>query len=77
MCDINMPKLNGFDLRAELLNSESSIKNIPFVYLSTSNVDRDILHANELKVQGYYNKSNSLQGIKETVEKIINLYVIK
>jgi CheY-like chemotaxis protein len=76
LCDINMPKLNGFQLREELLNSNSKIKNAPFLFLSTSKMEREISIANELKVHAYFAKSNTLQGMKETLENILSLLKI-
>jgi DNA-binding NarL/FixJ family response regulator len=73
LCDINMPKLNGFQLRTELLKLDSAIKETPFLFLSTSQSERDMSQAGELKVQGYYTKSTTIDGVKETFEKILIL----
>ena len=71
LCDINMPKLDGFQLRTELLNSDSNIKNVPFVFLSTSKVSRDITHANKLQAFAYYSKPDTIDGIKQTFQSIM------
>lgn len=72
ICDINMPKLDGFQLRTELLNSNASTKDVPFLFLSTSKPDKRIEQANELKVHAYYTKQATYQGMKETFQSIIN-----
>ena len=72
LCDINMPKLDGFQLRTELLNSNSSIKDVPFLFLSTSKISRDIKQANELKAFAYYPKPDTIEGIKQTFYSIMS-----
>ncbi len=73
LCDINMPKLTGFQLREELLSMrEPPFNNVPFILLSTSKTEAEILLADELKIKGFYKKSNSFSGMKETLENIMS-----
>src|SRR5688500_12272745 len=47
--DINMPRMNGFELREEILHDLFlARKNIPFVYLSTSGSKIEVEKAYEL-----------------------------
>lgn len=71
LCDINMPRLNGFQLRAELLKSDSNIKEVPFLFLSTSGSEREILEAKKLQVRQYYTKSNTFNGMREIFQDIV------
>lgn len=76
LCDINMPKLDGFQLRMKLLELESTIKEAPFLFLSTSKTEKEILIANELKADAYYQKAGTFKGMKEMLENIMSLLKI-
>jgi chemotaxis family two-component system response regulator Rcp1 len=50
LLDLNMPKMSGYDLLAQIKNDDG-LKSIPTIILTTSNAERDInrcyqLHAN-------------------------------
>lgn len=73
LCDINMPKLDGFQLRSQMLALESTIRDAPFLFLSTSKTQNEILQADKLQVHAYYKKSNSFEGMKEILANIMAL----
>jgi CheY-like chemotaxis protein len=74
VCDINMPKMDGFQLRRQLLNSASSVKDVPFMFFSTMSMDAEYLPATELKVHSCYRKPNSFKGMKETLQSILSSF---
>jgi CheY-like chemotaxis protein len=76
LCDINMPRMNGFQLRTALLAIDSAIKEVPFLFLSTSRSPKETVFASDLKVTGYYIKSNSFAGMKEILQSIMTLLKI-
>jgi CheY-like chemotaxis protein len=72
LCDINMPRINGFQLRTELLKSDSTIKDVPFLFLSTAKTEYELSKADTLKVQAYYTKANSFNGMRDIFENIVS-----
>ena len=58
ICDVNMPKMDGFELRTELLKNPD-IQKVPFFFLSTSRSPGEIVLSQECKADGYYQKAGS------------------
>lgn len=72
LCDINMPKLNGLELRQKIYDDEIlRQKSIPFLFLSTANNRIFVDKAYDLSVQGYFKKPAHLNEIKEMLQAII------
>ncbi len=42
LCDINMPKLNGFQFRKQMMVKFPHLKSLPFVYVSAYSDETDI-----------------------------------
>jgi CheY-like chemotaxis protein len=76
-CDINMNRVNGFDLKKRIFdNEEIRLKCIPFLMLSTSSASKSVLEAYSLNVQGYFIKPNSVQGLKDMFEIVVKYWSI-
>ncbi len=58
ICDVNMPKMDGFELRTELLK-HPGMEKIPFFFLSTSKSHGETVLAQECKADGYYQKAGT------------------
>ena len=73
--DINLPKLNGFELRKMVHTNEGlSAKCIPYVFFSTA-VDKKAVHdAYTLSVQGFFLKPNGFVELKQMIRKIIEYW---
>lgn len=72
LCDINLPKLNGLELR-ELINADARLrrKSVPFIFFST-NASRDAIEkAYDLTVQGFFVKHHTLQQLRDTLALIV------
>ncbi|MEO1374641.1 MAG: macro domain-containing protein [Cyanobacteria bacterium J06635_10] len=73
-CDIEMPKMNGFELR-ERLKQDSRLKNIPFVIMTSRGASR---RRNEfienLGIQGYFTKPYIEEQILEHTEKLLSRF---
>jgi CheY-like chemotaxis protein len=52
LLDLNMPKMNGLEFLQEL-RKDPAIRHIPVVVLTTSNEERDRVHAYDFNVAGY------------------------
>ena len=76
-CDINMNRLNGFELKQKIFdNEEIRLKCIPFLMLSTSGASAHVLEAYSLNVQGYFIKPNSVGGIKDMFDIVVKYWSI-
>lgn len=72
LCDINMPKINGLELRQKIYDDEIlRQRSIPFLFLSTANDRIFVDKAYDLSVQGYFKKPAHLNEIKEMLLAII------
>ena len=77
ICDINMPKISGIDLRkAMLADTLLKIKSIPFIFFSTSAAPSIVLKSYDLSVQGYFVKPTNLDGIKKLLNTIIDYWAV-
>ena len=76
-CDINMHRVNGFELKKKIFdNEEMRLKCIPFLMLSTSGSSASVLEAYSLNVQGYFIKPNSVSGIKNLFDVVVKYWSI-
>lgn len=74
-CDVNMPKMDGFQLRKKISeNKELSLNCVPFIFYSTNADRRFVNQAYELTVQGYFKKPSDNEKIKEQLKKIIDYW---
>lgn len=75
LCDINMPVMDGFQLR-EAIQSDHYLrrKSIPFLFLSTDASPRAVERAYELTVQGFFKKPNSFDGFREMLKLIVDYW---
>jgi len=72
LCDINMPKISGLELRQKIYDDEIlRQKSIPFLFLSTADDRVFIDKAYNLAVQGYFKKPARVADIKEMLMAII------
>lgn len=75
LCDINMPVMNGMELRKRIdENSYLKKKAIPFIFLSTSGSLPLIEEAYKSTIQGFYKKGNSFQDFKKQIELIVTYW---
>jgi DNA-binding NarL/FixJ family response regulator len=73
ICDVNMPKINGFQFRTKLLEALPAFLQVPFFFLSTSKSPSETKFAEDLSVNGYYQKSESFDGLRDTLKTILVL----
>lgn len=62
LLDLNMPRMDGFELLTAL-KGDPLLRNIPVVVLSTSDVERDVLSAYRLGAAGYIAKPFSVNDL--------------
>ena len=70
--DINMPLMNGLAFKKVIdLDTTISDKRIPFVFLSTAKENNLIDESFHLSVQGYFQKPNDIESLKEIARAIV------
>lgn len=73
--DINMPKLNGIELRDKLReNKELEIKSIPYLFFTTTAEQNHVVDAYSKSIQGFFVKPSSYKEIKEVLKIIIEYW---
>lgn len=77
LSDINMPKLNGIELREKLHNNEQlRLKSIPYLFFSTSAEQNNVVKAYSRSVQGFFVKPASYIDVKEIIIKIVEYWKV-
>lgn len=75
LSDINMPKLNGFELRNKVFtNQQLQNKCIPYLFFTTVADKKSVVDAYALSVQGFFKKPSSMEELKNTIFKIIEYW---
>jgi len=73
--DINMPKLNGMELRAKIHeNEELRIKSIPYLFFSTVAEQDNVVDAYSKSVQGFFIKPNSFRELQDIIKTIVEYW---
>ncbi|QSW88402.1 MULTISPECIES: response regulator [Flavobacterium] len=72
LCDVNLPGLNGLEIKREIDNNPYlRLKSIPFVFYSTSIREEQVVEAyTELTVQGFFKKENDFTEAKNAIAAI-------
>ena len=72
-CDINLPGLSGVEFKRKIDNDQQlRKKSIPFIFYSTAVNQKTVNEAyTEMTVQGFFQKKNSIEEIKEAIRLIL------
>lgn len=72
LCDINLPLMNGIELRQQLNQNEYlRRKSIPFLFVSTAANPTLVRTAYDETVQGYFKKPDTYAGLKDQLQLIL------
>ena len=69
LLDLNMPKMNGFEF-LEVLRADNKLRDTAVFVLTTSNLDKDKVRAEQLSVAGYLVKSELGETFLPVIEKL-------
>ena len=74
-CDINMPEMNGLQIRKQI-NDEEQLrrKSIPFVFFSTAATNDQVRIAYDLTVQGFFIKEQNFADTVATFKMILEYW---
>lgn len=76
ICELNLPKEDGFELREKLLATNSKkFKSVPFIYWTTHASEDQITRAYDLSVHGFFIKETSFEGLQMTFQHILNYWL--
>ncbi|MCD6064821.1 MAG: response regulator [Flavipsychrobacter sp.] len=75
LSDINMPKIDGFELRNRIFTNEQlQTKCIPYLFFTTGANKQSVTNAYALSVQGFFLKPNSMEALENTIRKIVEYW---
>jgi chemotaxis family two-component system response regulator Rcp1 len=74
MLDLNLPRMDGRDVLAEIKN-DPDLKIIPIIVLTTSRSDKDILKSYQLNANCYITKPVDFDHFIEVVKSIENFWL--
>lgn len=73
--DINMPGMNGFDIRTKICaNERLRAQGIPYLFFTTSVDQKAVRDAYQLSVQGFFIKPATMIEMQNTLKKIIDYW---
>jgi CheY-like chemotaxis protein len=65
LSDVNMPKLDGFELRNKIReDAKLQIKCIPYLFFSTALNQKAVIDAYSASAQGFFLKQNSMAALE-------------
>ena len=75
LSDVNMPKINGFELRSKIhTNQLLHVKCIPYLFFTTHADKRSVIDAYSLSVQGFFVKPNGMEKLEHTIKTIMEYW---
>lgn len=74
--DINMPKIDGYELRDQILAIDKiNEKCVPYIFLSTSKSPENVAKAFKLSVHGYFKKESDFSTYKLMIQNIVEYWL--
>lgn len=75
LSDINMPRLNGIELREKVYNNENlRQKSIPYLFFTTSAEQKHVIDAYSKSIQGFFIKPTSVENLKVIIKTIVEYW---
>lgn len=74
--DVNMPKVDGFEVKKEI-NGSRQLQNlhIPFVFFTTSARREAVVSAFALSDQGFFSKPYNMEDLRKTIKTIVDYWL--
>ena len=75
LSDINMPKLNGLELKRKIhTNAQLQTKCIPYLFFTTSAERKAVIEAYSMSAQGFFIKQSAQTELEKTIRVIIEYW---
>jgi CheY-like chemotaxis protein len=75
LSDINMPVIDGFELRNRIYTNEMlQTKCIPYLFFTTTSNRKEVERAYGLSVQGFFVKPSSMRELENIIKKIMDYW---
>lgn len=75
LSDINMPKLDGLELRNKLKTDAAlQVKCIPYLFFTTALNQKSVIEAYSMSVQGFFVKQHSMEELEKTIGIIMEYW---
>lgn len=75
ICDVNLPRINGFELREILLAKQGpKFHSVPFIYWSTQASESQVKQAFDLNAHGFFIKDSNFEDWKSTFVRIVDYW---
>jgi CheY-like chemotaxis protein len=75
LSDINMPKVNGFELRKQIHNDkELNVRCIPYLFFTTGAQRQAVYDAYSMSAQGFFIKPASMEELQNILRKIVEYW---
>jgi CheY-like chemotaxis protein len=75
LSDINLPLLNGIELRMKLKeNADIHLKCIPYLFFTTASNHRTVIEAYSASAQGFFTKADSFTELREQIRVIMEYW---
>ncbi|AEV99465.1 hypothetical protein A4D02_26865 [Niastella koreensis] len=76
ICELNLHKMDGFELRERMLATGLKIfRSVPFIFWATEVSEQQITRAYDLSIHGLFIKDNSFLELKKTFTHILNYWL--
>jgi CheY-like chemotaxis protein len=77
LSDVNMPKINGFELRGKIRADENlNAKCIPYIFFTSAANGKVVNDAYEMSVQGFFLKPNKFKELESTIRSIVEYWKV-
>ena len=75
LSDINMPKMNGLEIRENVHNHEhANVKCIPYLFFTTGAHQQLVIDAYSTSIQGFFKKPASFEDFERTIRTIVDYW---
>jgi CheY-like chemotaxis protein len=75
LSDVNLPRMNGFDLRRQIMEDPLILdKTVPFIFWSNSASDSQVKLAYDLSAHGFFLKGKTFHELKEEMDEILRYW---
>ncbi len=75
LSDINLPKLNGVQLREKIQNNEElRLKCIPYLFFTTTINQKNVIDAYSHSIQGFFTKPSSYKELLRIIKNIVEYW---